>query len=100
MVSIYTKIRNQWICVLEIPQEDIRRLSLKPLKWLRFVAFTVLGAKGHLHHDASGDHPITADEYEAVLEVTDLAEGYHFIPEGNAHSKCSPFSKSIDKVYC
>jgi hypothetical protein len=79
-VSIHLKIENQWVRALEIPREDIQRLSLKPLKWLRFVCIAAFGAKGNLH--PSEDRPITV-EYETILQVNDLAEDYYFLPEGN-----------------
>ena len=47
MVNVYLlKTDGGWIHCLAIPLEDIERLSLHPLKWLRFIIFTVSGAKG------------------------------------------------------
>ena len=54
MVNVYVKVDNQWIHTLAIPLEDIDRLSLRPLKWLRFVVFTVVGARGHLFDAPDG----------------------------------------------
>ena len=84
MVNIYMKesVDGGWIRALNIPQEDIARLSLRPLKWLRFVAFAVLGAKGDLF-----DGPVPGSNivnYESVLHA-ELAENYYyFVPDGNA----------------
>ncbi|KAI0291825.1 hypothetical protein BC826DRAFT_911990 [Russula brevipes] len=56
---------------------DIERLSLRPLKWLRFVAFAVLGVKGHLY-DSPGGNVV---DY-GVLSPANLAKDYYyFSPE-------------------
>jgi hypothetical protein len=70
---------GSWICAFAIPLEDIGRLSLCPLKWLRFVAFAALGVKGHLY-DSPGGNVV---DYEN-LSLADLANNYYFSPEGNA----------------
>lgn len=83
MVEIHLCVQNhEPRHILSIPLQDIRRLSLRPLKWLHFAAFTVLGAKGNLSETAGGD---TVD-YENVT-VGDLAEDkkYYFTPEGKVH---------------
>ena len=83
MVDIYMKESDDggWIRALNIPLEDIARLSLRPLKWLRFVAFAVLGAKGDLF-----DGPVPGSNvvnYESVSH-DELAENYYyFVPDGN-----------------
>ncbi|KAF8431066.1 hypothetical protein L210DRAFT_3456430 [Boletus edulis BED1] len=78
MVNIYMRnlSNNQWIRGLEISLEDIERLSRRPLKWLRFVAFAVLGAKGDLLDAPDGN----IVNYNTV-SVTD-AESYYFFPDG------------------
>ncbi|KAF8138962.1 hypothetical protein EV363DRAFT_1445730 [Boletus edulis] len=80
MVNIYMRnlSNNQWIRGLEIPLEDIERLSSRPLKWLRFVAFAVLGAKGDLFDTPDGN----IVHYETV-SFADLAESYYFF-----HDRC------------
>jgi len=79
MVNVYVRKGDEWIHALAIPLEDVRRLSLRPLKWLRFVTFTALGAKGHLS-DTPGGNIV---DYENV-SLADLAEdgNYYFTPEG------------------
>ena len=93
MVNVYLlKTDGGWIHCLAIPLEDIERLSLRPLKWLRFVIFTVSGAKGHLS-DTPGGNVV---DYENI-SLADLTEdaNYYFTPEGNApHLQLS----STDKV--
>ena len=82
MVNVHIrKTDGDWIQALAIPLEDIRRLSLRPLKWLRFVAFAALGAKGHLSQTPGGN----LVDYENV-SLADLAEdeNFYFSPEGDA----------------
>jgi hypothetical protein len=45
---------GEWIVFLSIPSSTAQRLSLRPLKWLRFAAFAVCGARGHLCIDQEG----------------------------------------------
>ncbi|KAI0291863.1 hypothetical protein BC826DRAFT_911984 [Russula brevipes] len=78
MVNIHLRqIDGPWICALAIPPEDIGRLSLRPLKWLRFVAFAALGVKGHLY-DSPGGNIVNYGH----VSLADLADNYYFSPEG------------------
>ena len=61
---------------LSIPPSDVARLSIRPLKWLRFVTFTICGARGDLSTNPNGP-PIN---YDTVL--ADIAEVYHYTPDG------------------
>ena len=84
MVNVFVKAEaavGEWIHALAIPLEDIDRLALRPLKWLRFVTFTVVGARGHLFDAPDGD----LVDYENV-SLANIAENanYYFAPEGNA----------------
>jgi hypothetical protein len=66
-----------WINILSIPCEDIRRLTLHPLKWIRFVLFTVCGAKGELSTSPNGEPA----DYERIT-LDDIAESYYYFPNG------------------
>ena len=93
MVNVYVKVDNQWIHALVIPLEDIERLSLRPLKWLRFVVFTVVGAKGHLFDAPDG----SLVDYENV-SLANIAENdnYYFASEGDAlHLQASSTDKTL-----
>lgn len=59
----------EWIQALSIPRQDIERLTLCPLKWLRFATFTVCGAKGDLSATPGGERV----DYENV-SFDDLAD--------------------------
>ncbi|KAF8434061.1 hypothetical protein L210DRAFT_3506736 [Boletus edulis BED1] len=78
-VDIYLPFESnttEWIHALSIPHIDIKRLTNRPLKWLRFAAFAVCGAKGHLSTTQGGE---TVD-YESV-SFDDLAKRYFYIPD-------------------
>jgi len=78
MVNVYVSLPNDgWIHALSVPLEEIWRLSLRPLKWLRYATFAVLGARGHLLETPGGN----IVDYENVS----LADGdnYYFSAEGN-----------------
>jgi len=80
MVNIFVRVNDGgWIHALTIPPNDIQRLSLRPLKWLRFAAFAAFGAKGHLL-DAPGGN-IVNDE----TEHAGLGENYFFQHDGPQH---------------
>ena len=54
MVDIYLPIEDRQILALSIPIVDIERLSLRPVKWLRFVIFTICGVRGDLATTPNG----------------------------------------------
>ncbi|KAF8431058.1 hypothetical protein L210DRAFT_3508028 [Boletus edulis BED1] len=94
MVNIHVRREDngEWVRGLAIPLEDIQRFSLRPLKWLRFVAFAVLGAKGDLFDAFGAGRNIV--NYDTV-SVTD-ADGYYFFPDGNSSCLQPSFT---DKVH-
>jgi hypothetical protein len=83
MVNIHLSIRGSddsvhTVLALDIPKSDIQRLSVRPLKWLRFVAFTVCGVRGDLAMAPNGP----AVDYD--ISLTDaIAEDYYYIPDGD-----------------
>ncbi|KAK0495743.1 hypothetical protein EDD18DRAFT_1392804 [Armillaria luteobubalina] len=72
VVNIHLSYRTTQVLALSIPIDDIKRLSIRPLKWLRYVAFAVFGAIGRLALTADG----SADR---------LCEDYYYIPDGALH---------------
>lgn len=62
------------VLILVIPFADIRRLSTKPLKWLRYVLFAICGVQGDMSLTANGP-PVNYDG-----DV--LANDYYFTPQG------------------
>ena len=78
MVNIYLNIEDRQVLALSIPFSDIERLSIRPLKWLRFVAFAVCGAHGHLSATPNGP-PVN---YDSVTLAGPIAESYYYTFHG------------------
>lgn len=78
MVDIYLPIEDRQILALSIPFVDIERLSLCPVKWLRFLLFTICGVRGDLATTPNGP-PVDYD----TSTLDDIGEAYYFIPEGD-----------------
>ena len=76
MVEIYLE-SDQPLLLLSIPPDDIQRLSDAPLKWLRFVTFTICGARGHLLQSHEG--PIV--DYDAT-SINYIVGPYYYEPNG------------------
>ncbi|KAK0479976.1 hypothetical protein EDD18DRAFT_1312405 [Armillaria luteobubalina] len=89
-VNIHLSYRNTQVLALSIPIDDIKRLSIRPLKWLKYVAFTVFGVIGHLALTADGS---AVEDENITWESEDrLCEDYYYIPD----EACLPsFRKSI-----
>lgn len=82
MVNIHLKFNDQDIHMLSIPLNDIQRLSVRPLKWLRFVTFTVCGVQGDLSETPNGC-PVNYDTSLAAIIDT---KNYYYTPQGNIHA--------------
>ena len=80
MVNILLTINGTQIVLLSIPIDDIQRLTLRPLKWLRFVTFAVCGACGDLSETPNG--PVVNYDMTSFA----LAPNYYYVPYGEFHS--------------
>ncbi|EDQ99804.1 uncharacterized protein LACBIDRAFT_334685 [Laccaria bicolor S238N-H82] len=78
MVDVYLPIEDRQILALSIPFVDIERLSLRPVKWLRSLVFTVCGVRGDLSTTPNGP-PVDYD----TSTLDNLDERYFFVPEGD-----------------
>ncbi|KZP03416.1 hypothetical protein FIBSPDRAFT_969020 [Athelia psychrophila] len=79
MVEIYLSTPNEaQVLALSVPSSDIQRLSNRPLKWLRFITFTVCGVRGDLSATPNG-HPV---DYGNIPHA-DIAQAYYYTPEGD-----------------
>ncbi|KAH9046785.1 hypothetical protein EDB84DRAFT_601098 [Lactarius hengduanensis] len=70
MVNIYLNVDKSTFLFLSIPDSDVQRLSIYPFKWLRFVTFSVCGARGCLSTTPDGP-PINYDS-ASLNGITDL----------------------------
>jgi hypothetical protein len=73
--NIYLSLDDgRQVLALVIPYSDIRRLSLRHLKWLRYVTFALCGVRGDLCETPGGD-PV---DYNAIF----IARDYYYTPRG------------------
>jgi len=84
MVKIHLKLEGTYVLALSVPLDDMKRLSLRPLKYLRFVAFAICGVTGHL--------ALMPDGPALDYDVTDLddSDDYYYTPDGNVSSFSLP----------
>ncbi|KAI9453975.1 hypothetical protein BJY52DRAFT_1286604 [Lactarius psammicola] len=54
MVNIYLNVDGSPVLFLSIPDSDVQRLSIHPFRWLRFVVFSICGARGRLSATPDG----------------------------------------------
>ncbi|KAF8345348.1 hypothetical protein F5887DRAFT_1191862 [Amanita rubescens] len=80
MVNVYLRIKDRQVLALSIPFNDIERLSVRPVKWLRFVTFAICGVRGHLSATPNGP-PVDYDS----ISLENIAEAYYYTPEGDYH---------------
>ncbi|KIM90547.1 hypothetical protein PILCRDRAFT_1822 [Piloderma croceum F 1598] len=81
MVNVYLNVEDRQVLALSIPFSDIERLSVRPVKWLRFVTFTIFVVRGNLSATPNGP-PV---DYDSISLAGPIAEAYYYIPEGNYH---------------
>jgi hypothetical protein len=63
-IELHIPVDNAYIPVLSIPVDDCNRFALKPLRWLRFLGYTIYGKEGHISATAGGP-PV---DYESAAE--------------------------------
>lgn len=79
-VNIYLIIEDRQVHTLSIPLSDIKRLSIRPLKWLRYVTFTVCGVQGDLSETPNGCCVNYSISHDAIVL------NYYYTPQGmNTH---------------
>ncbi|KAF5384121.1 hypothetical protein D9615_003273 [Tricholomella constricta] len=74
-VQLHISLDNAYIPVLSIPVDDCNRFAAKPLRWLRYLAYTIYGRQGHISAIAGGP-PV---DYESA--VAGGADYYFTSPE-------------------
>jgi len=89
MVEIYLDS----LLLLSIPSDDIQRLSYRPLKWLRFVTFTICGARGDLLQSHNG--PIV--NYDTT-SINNVVGPYYYRPIGERSFYCSSWLTRVSSL--
>ncbi|KAH8994519.1 hypothetical protein EDB92DRAFT_286656 [Lactarius akahatsu] len=77
MVEIYLNVDGFPFSFLSIPLDDVQRLSIRPFKWLRYVLYSICGARGDLYARL-GDPPVDYDS-------TELADHLIYFYEPSGH---------------
>ncbi|KAI0289893.1 hypothetical protein B0F90DRAFT_1791095 [Multifurca ochricompacta] len=80
MVNVYLHVKDRQVLALSIPFSDIERLSILPVKWLRFVTFAICGVRGDLSAMPNGP-PVNYDS----ISIDHIAEAYYYTPEADYH---------------
>ncbi|KAH9042313.1 hypothetical protein EDB84DRAFT_1266912 [Lactarius hengduanensis] len=79
MVNIYLNIDGSPLSLLTIPNTEAERLSIHPLKWIRYVMFTICGAFGDLSPSPAPDGPSV--DYDTTSLANDIDLYYN--PSGS-----------------
>jgi hypothetical protein len=74
-IEIFLIIDETQIFFLSIPRSDIERLAVSPFQWIRYVMFSICGARGDLSTTPNGP----AVDYENT-EIT--IDTYYYRPSG------------------
>ena len=94
MVEVYLQVDGTKHPFLSIPNCDVQRLAIRPLKWLRFVMFCICGARGQLH--ALSDD--SAVDYNSTTLSNDI---YWYKPQGKVffvRSLSQPQTPSLENL--
>ena len=80
------------IPALSIPLTECGRYAIKPLKWLRYIGYSIYGAKGYLSTSKGGED---IGDYEADVEP----RAYYFTSESKLDSSYFMILANIDNVF-
>ena len=79
MIEIHLTNGESEIPFLSIPLSDVQRLSIRPFKWLRYVMFSICGARGEL----SAGPTFSEVDYETTALVDDSIYYYFTLGKGS-----------------
>ena len=80
MIEVYLNVYESQVAFLTIPHTDVQRLSIRPFKWLRFVMFSICGARGDLSATPDGppvDYNSTELADNVIYYYKPLGEVFH-----------------------
>ncbi|KAH9965207.1 hypothetical protein BC827DRAFT_1382322 [Russula dissimulans] len=77
-IEIFLSFNGVQISFLSIPRSDIERLAIFPFRWIRYVMFTICGARGDLSATPEG----TPVDYDRT-EFADDENTYYYLPSEN-----------------
>jgi hypothetical protein len=76
-IEIFLSFNGVQISFLSILRSDIERLAIFPFRWIRYVMFTICGARGDLSATPEG----TPVDYDRT-EFADDENTYYYLPSG------------------
>jgi hypothetical protein len=79
IVELHMPIDGEYQPTLSIPVETCQRFSVHPLRWLRYIGFTIYGTEGHIFRSPAG--PVVR-----YSEVDIQAGVYYYIPDSQGKS--------------
>ncbi len=74
-IEIFLSFHEAQISFLSIPLSDVERLSVFSFRWIRYVMFTICGARGDLSTTPKGP-PVDYDK----TEFPDAENTYYYRP--------------------
>ena len=80
IVELQMPIDGEYQPALSIPVETCQRFSVHPLRWLRYVGFTIYGTEGHISRSAAGPQVVRYSEVDIQAGV------YYYIPDSQGKS--------------
>ena len=76
-IEIVLSYDGRHITFLSIPRDDIERLAIFPFRWIRYVIFSICGARGDLLTTSDGP----SVDYD-ITEIVDGENTYYYRPSG------------------
>ncbi|KLO05419.1 hypothetical protein SCHPADRAFT_727113 [Schizopora paradoxa] len=77
-IKLHITINGDTCPVFEIPRVDFKNFTTFPLKWLRFLGFTIYGAEGHISLAVDGE-PV--NDSVGVDDVNLLSNTYYYVSQ-------------------
>jgi hypothetical protein len=74
-IEIFLSLHEAQISFLSIPCSDIERLAVFPFRWIRYVMFSICGARGEFSTTPKGP-PVDYDK----TEFADAENTYYYRP--------------------
>ncbi|KAH9174872.1 hypothetical protein EDB89DRAFT_1948327 [Lactarius sanguifluus] len=99
MVEIYLSVHESQLSFLSIPLADVQRLAIRPFKWLRYVMYSICGARGDLYATLDGppvDYDSTALANDAIYYYKPSGECV-FVDYKDLHDQITSTSQTDDR---
>ncbi|KAJ7207063.1 hypothetical protein GGX14DRAFT_456059 [Mycena pura] len=71
-IALHMQMSESWQRVLVMPLDEMKKLSTRPLRWLRYMGYCIYGAEGHLQATILGHNAVDPNQ------TTGLANDYYY----------------------